>query len=935
MSKPVVIKILGDASSLSKALGKAEGGLRKLGGFAANVGKVTGAAGVAVAGASVKMAVDFESSMADVFTLLPGMSEDAFADMGDQVKDLSSKMGVLPSEVVPALYDAISAGVPTDNVFAFMETAAELAIGGSIELSAAVDLLTTSQNAWAESGLTGAEAADLATLAVRNGKLTMGEFSSTLSTVAPIAAAFGVSMEDTAIGMAALTAQGIPASVASTQLKGVFAELGKEGTKAAGVFEGLAGQSFPEFIAAGGNLEGAMQILADSGDPIIDMFGSIEAGAGALALTADDMNGLSTITASFAEGAAGASAAAYEKMASTSGAAFDKIKANVAVLGISLGEKLLPVVAMVTDYIIEKLPAWRAAFSTAVEYVSDVIVPKVVAAFEVVRAKVVDDILPALVVAFGVVKDAVVAVYDWVVDNWDTISDIMSGAFEFIVAAGEKLVAVSVDIVEKLVAFGKWVKDNDPVLVGLAVVLAAIAVVIGAALVVSMVTWTAATWAAVAAWWALNAPMIIAMAQFALAVIVIAAVAAAVVWAYQNVDFFRAAIDWMKDSAIAAFGWLKKNVPKIIENVIDAFKALPGLVKELPGMLKDAIVGGATWLYEAGVELFNKLWDGIKFVFNLVKDFVTAIPGKIKDAIVWGASRLYEAGEAIFNKLWDGIKFVFNLIKDYVLALPGAYKDAIVLGASSLYEAGEAIFNKLWDGIKFVFNLIKDYVLAAPGNLKDNIVAGGQRLWEAGKFLFNRMKGGIEFVYNLIKDYVTGLPGKIKDAVVAGAYHLYNAGSSLIGRMKDGIVGAFASVMAYVNGKIAELQGLANKAQSLFNIITNPVKFAGNVVGGFFNDDGVKLGTPGNPMSPDQMRVMFGDPAQPMQHGGPLSSGLTLVGERGPELFDIPNGMGGGSVIANQDMDGVGGGGVVVNVSTNADPWAIGAAVAWELRRAG
>ncbi len=70
-------------------------------------------------------------------------------------------------------------------------------------------------------------------------------------------------------------------------------------------------------------------------------------------------------------------------------------------------------------------------------------------------------------------------------------------------------------------------------------------------------------------------------------------------------------------------------------------------------------------------------------------------------------------------------------------------------------------------------------------------------------------------------------------------------------------------------------------------------------------------------------------------HGGPLSSGLTLVGERGPELFDIPNGMGGGSVIANQDMDGVGGGGVVVNVSTNADPWAIGAAVAWELRRAG
>jgi len=65
-----------------------------------------------------------------------------------------------------------------------------------------------------------------------------------------------------------------------------------------------------------------------------------------------------------------------------------------------------------------------------------------------------------------------------------------------------------------------------------------------------------------------------------------------------------------------------------------------------------------------------------------------------------------------------------------------------------------------------------------------------------------------------------------------------------------------------------------------------------------------------------------------------LRPGLALVGERGPELLNIPNSFGGGSVTSNEELGGMMGG-VTVNVSTNADPVEIGAAVAWELRKAG
>jgi len=156
-------------------LGQMEG---KTGGFAnflktgLKVGAIAGAGALAGIGtASIKMGMDFEKSMAEVKTLLPELSEKGFDKLRDSVLDLSAEMGVATSEMVPALYQAISAGIPPENVIDFLRTGAKASIGGVTDLATAVDGLTTVINAF-KLPITDAErVADIMFTTVKNVRL--------------------------------------------------------------------------------------------------------------------------------------------------------------------------------------------------------------------------------------------------------------------------------------------------------------------------------------------------------------------------------------------------------------------------------------------------------------------------------------------------------------------------------------------------------------------------------------------------------------------------------------------------------------------------------------------------------------------------------------------------------------------------------------------
>lgn len=352
----IEIPIGGDISGLKTAVGEAETELSGLTGFVGKNKKAIQGAGIAATAAggaivggfalATQASVDFESSMGEVFTLLPGMSADAMAEMSQDVRDFDTAAGVTSDQTIPALYQAISAGVPKDNVFDFLETANQAAIGGVTDLETAVDGITSVTNAYGSDVVSAAEASDLMFTAVKLGKTNFEELSGSLFNVIPTASALGVEFGDVTAALSTLTSQGTPTAVATTQLRAALVELSKDGSGASEAFKEVAGVGFKEFLAQGNNVQDALGIMSTAADnngvAINDMFSSVEAGSAVLALTGKGSEKFSSDLEAM-NSATGSTAEAFDTMDETSGRSMEKIQAMIEDFTLEIGDVFLPI----------------------------------------------------------------------------------------------------------------------------------------------------------------------------------------------------------------------------------------------------------------------------------------------------------------------------------------------------------------------------------------------------------------------------------------------------------------------------------------------------------------------------------------------------------------------------------------------------------------
>ena len=665
--RPIIIGIQGDASNLTKALKTAGDGVA---GFAKKVGKLGIQAGaaftasaVAVGVQGVRAAADFENSMNEVMTLLPEASENVFGDLSGQVKDFSKEFGVLPTDVIPALYDALSAGVPQDNVFEFLEVAQQAARGGATDLTVALDGITSVVNSYGSDVISATEASDKMFTAVRLGKTNFEELSGSLFQVAPIAAGLGVEFGDVTAALANLTAQGTPTKVAATQLKASFSELAKEGTKADTNFRELAGKGFAQFIEEGGDVQQAFQLMADgaenSGISVLDLFGSIEAGQGVLALTAD---GGAAFSASLEEmdSSAGATGTAFDTMDQGLSANFDKIKANLAVLSLEIGQKLTPVVAAASAFLVEH-------FDDIVKVAADVRDK----AIEIAR-----DAWPVMVAIFqttvDIVRDRVIPVFEGIIDVTKKVI---------------KFVKENADI---FIILGAAVAGA---LAGLALYKAGLAIYTG---VQKIATAVAAAFNVVMN---LNPIMIV--------VVALAALAAAFIVAYQRSEEFREFVDktwaFLKDVFVPIFDVLSSTAKAALEVIIDLAKQMWENIQNVVGLIKAIFEGdfGEAW---------NRLKDLIGGVFQGIFTLFIELPGRIIAEVVPAlAKALFKLIDGPMADLriafFDQLDKIFGFFKALPSRIGGLVKDFTNAGL----DMGKSFMDGLASGVKNAVGFVGDF----------------------------------------------------------------------------------------------------------------------------------------------------------------------------------------------------------------------------------
>lgn len=349
-------------SGLKGVAGKLDQASAKWGRKMKIAGGVMIGAVAAVGGASLKMAADFDSAMREVNTMML-LSDEAFAEFSKEVRVLAKDMGVDAVASANALYQAISAGIPKENVLDFLKIATEAAIGGVTETEIAVDGLTTVINAFKMPVSDAQKVADLMFTTVKGGKTTFEELSASMSLAAPIAASIGVSFEDVMATIATLTKQGTPTAMAFTQVKSAMVALMKPTNEmneliALTGFE--TGESMFKTLGFAGTMSALRKAANDNNEVLAKAFGRVEALNAVLGVTGKNAEMAAADIDSMAN-SAGAATDAFDQMEKTAKRKFEKLQAQLKDTAMTLGNALMPALIRLLEIvtpIIEKVATW-------------------------------------------------------------------------------------------------------------------------------------------------------------------------------------------------------------------------------------------------------------------------------------------------------------------------------------------------------------------------------------------------------------------------------------------------------------------------------------------------------------------------------------------------------------------------------------------------
>lgn len=271
---------------------------------------------------------EFRKNMLEVATISTQVTDDMTGFM-NQVMSITQEIPIKAPEAAKALYSIVSAGHDGADGMKILEVSAKAAVGGLTETETAADAVTTILNAYKMSAEEAGTVSDQLFTTVRLGKTTFGELGASIAQVAPIAAAYGISIDQVLGAVASLTKQGTPTAQAMTQIRAAIQ--GTAGELGDAAFQGRTFQKALQLIneKAGG-----------SASKMKEMLGTDEGLAATLALTGKNAKSAASDLGEL-QNSLGATEAAFEKMKDAADNQLTLLANNVQAYLRPLGEKIL------------------------------------------------------------------------------------------------------------------------------------------------------------------------------------------------------------------------------------------------------------------------------------------------------------------------------------------------------------------------------------------------------------------------------------------------------------------------------------------------------------------------------------------------------------------------------------------------------------------
>ena len=292
----LVVNIGANTKDLNKKLGRVQRNMKSM---TSNMTRLGGSMSKSltlplalIAGASVKLAVDFEASMSKV-KAVSGATGAEFKSLQDKAKDLGSTTVFTASAVSDMMLEYAKVGFTTTQINAAAEATLYLAQATGSDLAQAANVAAATLGGFGLKASDTARVADVMAKSFNTSALDIQLFADSMKYVAPTAKKAGLSLELTTAMLGALAKSGIKGSQAGSSLRKILGEMDKGAGTLTEKFAALKKKNLDLAGAqgeVGRSAMSALLVLIDAPDLLKEYEDGLLNSAGAAKIAADIMN---------------------------------------------------------------------------------------------------------------------------------------------------------------------------------------------------------------------------------------------------------------------------------------------------------------------------------------------------------------------------------------------------------------------------------------------------------------------------------------------------------------------------------------------------------------------------------------------------------------------------------------------------------------------
>ena len=212
-------------SSVNRAAQSVGNSFRSAVGVGSRFAGMLGSLGIGLGfGAAVKTIGSFEAQMSKVAAVTQATDEQLQA-LTDKARQLGAETAFSASEAAAGMEFLARAGFEVDEIVSAMPATLDLALSGALGLGEAADIASNALTGFGLSADESNRVADVLSLTAASANTNVQQLGDAMKFVAPISAGLGVSIEDTAAAIGALSDAGLQGEMAGTGLRKILSGL--------------------------------------------------------------------------------------------------------------------------------------------------------------------------------------------------------------------------------------------------------------------------------------------------------------------------------------------------------------------------------------------------------------------------------------------------------------------------------------------------------------------------------------------------------------------------------------------------------------------------------------------------------------------------------------------------------------------------------------